>query len=144
MERLYTLTLDAVREPSREKVRKRLEWLFKDPATVTDDLLETRYRIYTQPGYRDVTEKTVGLQVMEIRQRNMLTDADLRRITVPVMLVWTTHDPAAGLDTGHRWRDNIPNCRFLLLENSGHWPQYEEPHAFNEAHIAFLEGREAA
>jgi 2-hydroxy-6-oxonona-2,4-dienedioate hydrolase len=144
MERLYTLTLDAVREPSREKVRKRLEWLFKDPATVTDDLLETRYRIYTQPGYREVTEKTVGLQVMEIRQRNMLTDADLRRLSIPVMVVWTTADPAAGLDTAYRWRDNIPNSRLVVLENSGHWPQFEEPDAFNKVHIDFLEGRSAA
>lgn len=36
-ERLRMLSLKAVAEPSRENVRKRLEFLMADPATVTDD-----------------------------------------------------------------------------------------------------------
>ena len=34
MERIKRMTLDAVSPPTREKVQKRVEWLFKDPSTV--------------------------------------------------------------------------------------------------------------
>ena len=26
----------------------------------------------------------------------------------------------------------------VILENSGHWPQWEEPEEFNKAHIEYL------
>lgn len=140
MDRIRTMTLDAVSPPTREKVRKRVEWLFKDPETVPADLIETRYRIYCQPGYREVTEKILCLQDMETRKRNVLTEQDLGKITVPTLLVWSTADPMAGVEVGHWCRDNIPGCEFLLMENSGHWPQFEEPELFNDRHLAFLRG----
>ena len=32
----------------------------------------------------------------------------------------------------------IPNGRFVLLENSAHWPQWEEAEKFNQIHLDFL------
>ncbi len=64
MESLRTLTRDAVTDPTREKVRKRLEWLFRDPSSVTDDLVETRFRIYSLPGYREATELTRAFKTL--------------------------------------------------------------------------------
>src|SRR5829696_7453265 len=57
MERIKRMTMDAVSPPTREKVQKRVEWLFKDKSMVPLDLVETRYRIYCQPGYREATER---------------------------------------------------------------------------------------
>ena len=140
MARLKTMTLDAVTEPTREKVRKRLEWLFKDPAMVPDDLVEMRFQIYSQPGYKEVTERILCLQEMEVRQRNMVREEDLRRLTMPTMLVWTTADPIAGVDVGYWTDSHIPNSYFVLMEESGHWPQYEQAELFNKEHLAFLAG----
>ena len=100
MERLKTMTLDAVTEPTREKVQKRVEWLFKHKEDIPPDLVETRFRIYSQPGYREVTEKILCLQEMEVRQRNLVTEDDLHAISVPTLLVWTVDDPLAGMETG--------------------------------------------
>jgi 2-hydroxy-6-oxonona-2,4-dienedioate hydrolase len=127
-----------VSPPTREKVQKRVEWLFNDASMVPPDLVETRYRIYCQPGYREVTERILCLQEMEIRQRNMLRAEDLKAISMPTLLVWSTADPIAGMEVGHWTRDNIPDCTFLLMEHSGHWPQFEEPDKFNRAHLQFL------
>ncbi|MGI9051493.1 MAG: alpha/beta fold hydrolase [Ilumatobacteraceae bacterium] len=138
MARIKRMTLDAVSPPTRDKVQKRVEWLFKDPATVPPDLVETRYRIYAQPGYRAATERILCLQEMEIRQRNMLRADDLQAIAVPTLLVWSSHDPIAGVEVGHWTRDNIPDCTFLLMEDSGHWPQFEEAEKFNREHLRFL------
>jgi len=140
MDRIRTLTLDAVTDPAREKVQKRVEWLFKDPAMAPPDLVETRYRIYSQPGYREVTEKVLCLQDMDTRKRNLVTEEDLRAIAVPTMLVWSADDPMQGIDVGHWARDNIPDVTWVLLEESGHWPQFEEPEEFNRVHLDFLRG----
>jgi 2-hydroxy-6-oxonona-2,4-dienedioate hydrolase len=144
MESLRTLTRDAVTGPTREKVRKRLEWLFKDPATVTDDLVETRFRIYAQPGYMEVTERTLCLQDMEIRKRNMLTAEELAKVSMPTLLVWTTADPVAGLEVGQWCHEQIKGSELVVLEHSGHWPQFEEADLFNKIHLEFLTGRRLA
>jgi 2-hydroxy-6-oxonona-2,4-dienedioate hydrolase len=140
MDRLKTMTLDAVNEPTGEKVQKRVEWLFKDKASIPPDLVETRLRIYSQPGYREVTEKILCLQEMDIRKRNLVTEDDLHAIRTPTLLVWTVDDPLAGIEAGEWCRDNIEGCRWLLLDQSGHWPQFEEADAFNRAHLEFLRG----
>jgi 2-hydroxy-6-oxonona-2,4-dienedioate hydrolase len=141
MESLRTLTRDAVTEPTREKVRKRLEWLFKEPTTVADDLVETRFRIYSQPGYREVTELTLCLQDPEIRRRNMLTEQELRQVRVPTLLAWSTADPVAGVEVGRWCHENIADSQLVYFEHSGHWPQFEESARFNELHLAFLLGK---
>jgi 2-hydroxy-6-oxonona-2,4-dienedioate hydrolase len=138
MARIRRMTMDAVSPPTREKVQKRVEWLFKDPATVPPDLVETRYRIYCQPGYREVTERILCLQDMDTRKRNMLTADDLSRIRIPTLLVWTTADPVAGLDVGRWCHSQIPDCQLVVMEHSGHWPQFEEPDLFNQHHLRFL------
>jgi 2-hydroxy-6-oxonona-2,4-dienedioate hydrolase len=138
MERLKRLTLEAVSPPTYEKVQKRVEWLFLDPSSVPPDLVETRLRIYSQPGYRESTERTLCLQEMEVRQRNMLKAEDLNAIKVPVLLVWSSHDPIAGTDVGKWTRDNIPDVTYVQMENSGHWPQFEEAEKFNREHLRFL------
>jgi 2-hydroxy-6-oxonona-2,4-dienedioate hydrolase len=140
MDRLKTMTLDAVTQPTREKVQKRVEWLFKHTDAIPPDLVETRLRIYSQPGYREVTERILCLQEMDVRKRNLVTEDDLHAITTPTLLVWTVDDPLAGIEAGEWCRDNIAGCRWLLLDESGHWPQFEEADSFNRAHLEFLRG----
>jgi 2-hydroxy-6-oxonona-2,4-dienedioate hydrolase len=138
MERLRTLSLNAVRHPDRAAVRKRLEWLMHDPAVVTDDLVEMRYRIYSQPGAGKMMEHIMCLQIMEIRRRNMIAIEDLRRITAPTLVVWTDHDPTGKVEVGETFAREIPEARLVVMQNCGHWPQYEDPVTFNRLHLEFL------
>jgi len=108
---------------------------------VPDDLVETRFRIYAQPGYREATELTLCPQDPEIRERNMLTAEDLRQVRVPTLLVWSTADPVAGVEVGDWCHDQIAESELVYMLNSGHWPQFEEPDLFNELQLAFLLGR---
>jgi 2-hydroxy-6-oxonona-2,4-dienedioate hydrolase len=144
MESLRTLTRDAVTSPTRDKVRKRLEWLFKDPSAIPEDLVETRFRIYSLPGYREVTELTLCLQDPTIRKRNMLTAEDLQKVRVPTLLVWSTADPVAGVEVGEWCHEQIDGSKLVYMTNSGHWPQFEEAARFNELHREFLLGRNHA
>lgn len=138
MERIRTLSRAAVNNPTRETVRKRLEFLMYDPATVTDELVEIRYRVYTQPDMRQGMENILCLQEMEIRQKNMFTPAQLKRITAPTLVLWTTHDPTAPPEVGKKFCDYIPDSRFHVMEKCGHWPQFESADEFNRLHLEFL------
>ena len=83
MERLYTLSMEAAKDPTWDRVKARLEWLMADPTMVTDDLIKTRQAIFQQPDWLQACEANMALQNPEIRKRNMLTDEALGRIQAP-------------------------------------------------------------
>lgn len=139
MERVYNVTMKAVAEASPETVRARLEWLMNDPARVTDDLVELRLGIYTQPGFLQAMKHILCLQDMDIRMRNVLTDESLSRITAPTLVIWTDHDPTAPIATGERFVAAIPNARpLIVMDDCAHWPQWEKADEFNRLHLEFL------
>lgn len=138
MERLYTLSMEAAADPSWERVKARLEWLMADPKMVTDDLIKTRQMIFQQPEWPMACEMNMALQNMEIRERNMLTDDDLRKISVPALVLWTTKDPSGPVDEGRRISELIPGAELAVMENCGHWPQYEDTATFNKILLDFL------
>jgi 2-hydroxy-6-oxonona-2,4-dienedioate hydrolase len=139
MARIYSLSMRAVEEPTWEFVRERLEWLMADPATVNDDLVATRQAIYSQPGMIESMRATLALQDMETRVRNLISDDDLARIAAPTLVLWTSHDPTAPAEEGRRIAGLIPNAQFALMEDCGHWPQYESAEEFNRIHQQFLD-----
>lgn len=138
MERLYTLSMEAAADPSWERVKARLEWLMADPTMVTDDLIKTRQMIFQQPEWPMACEMNMALQNMEIRERNMLTDDDLRKISVPALVLWTTKDPSGPVDEGRRISELIPGAELAVMENCGHWPQYEDTPTFNKILLDFM------
>ena len=131
-------TLAAVTNPTPESVRQRLEFLMCNPASVTDELVACRQAVYRRPGMVDATRRILCLQDTAIRDRNIIPDAQWRRIAAPTLVVWTTHDPTAPVEVGRRVAGLIPDCRFELMENCGHWPQWENPEHFNRIHLAFM------
>lgn len=141
MERIIRLTTDAVVDPSYEQMRARLEFLMHDKSKVSEDLIAVRRAIYRQPGYVDIVKRILCLQIPDIRRRNMFTEEQTRSIKAPTLVLWTTHDPTATVTEGKRIADMIPGARFLVMDDCGHWPQFEDAATFNRVHIDFLLGR---
>ncbi|GLS99762.1 2-hydroxy-6-ketonona-2,4-dienedioic acid hydrolase [Sphingobium jiangsuense] len=140
MQRLKQLSNEAASDPSPERIRTRLEFLMYDKTLVSDDLIETRRAIYAQPGFADTMRRIMCLQEMEIRRPNMITEAQYRSIAAPSLVVWTSHDPTATPEEGRQIAEMIPDCRYVVMNRCGHWPQYEDADRFNALHIAFLRG----
>ena len=113
-----------------------------DPTMVTDDLIRTRQAIFQQPDWLKACEMNMALQDPETRKRNMLTDDDLRAIQAPALVLWTTKDPSGPVDEAKRIASLIPNAQLAVMDNCGHWPQYEDTATFNKIHLDFLLGRE--
>ena len=78
---------------------------------------------------------------MEIRKRNMLTDDDLASIQAPALVLWTTKDPSGPVGEAERIASLIPNAELAVMDNCGHWPQYEDTDTFNKIHLDFLLAR---
>lgn len=141
MERLKRLSNEAASDPSWSRIKTRLEFLMCDKSMVSDDLIETRRAIYAQPGFGDTMRRIMCLQEMEIRRPNMITEEQYRSIKVPTLVVWTSHDPTATPAEGKQICDMIPGAKYVVMNQCGHWPQFEDADLFNRLHIDFLLGR---
>lgn len=144
MARLKELTGRAADDPNWEFVKTRLEWLMHDKGHVNDDLIATRQAIYAAPGAAAAMRRALILQEMEPRQRNLLSDADWARIQARTLVLWTSHDPTNPPEEGRRIASLIPGANFMVMDDCGHWPQFEDAEIFNTAHLAFLLGEETA
>lgn len=128
--------------PTREAVRKRLEWLMLDPKkSVTDELVEVRYQIYSQPGraavIRKISERVLG-DLVAPEFAEYATPGKLKALTCPILVLWTEHNPGQPLEVAREAAQLLPNAQVHVMKNSAHWPQWEEPEEFNQVHIAFL------
>ena len=142
MARLTKLSSEAANDPSWDRIRARIEFLMCDKSMVTDDLIETRRAIYAQPGFPEAMQSILCLQQMDIRRRNMFSEAQYNAIKTPTLVVWTSHDPTATPEEGAQIAAMIPGAQFIVMNQCGHWPQYEDAPLFNQVHIDFLRGRD--
>jgi pimeloyl-ACP methyl ester carboxylesterase len=65
-------------------------------------------------------------------------DEDLRRLTIPTLLVWKKRDPYLPASIAKRAKKMIPNARLELVEGYGHAPHKKDGEAFNKILVEFL------
>jgi 2-hydroxy-6-oxo-6-(2'-carboxyphenyl)-hexa-2,4-dienoate hydrolase len=129
------VTQAALENPTREGVRKRLEWLMRRPETVTDELVEVRYRVFTES--REMLQRVVDTTA-RANDDFLLTPDRLQRITVPTFVYWTRYNPTTPWETAEKAVAFLPNVRFEIMEEAGHWPMFERPDEFNRQAIDFF------
>jgi pimeloyl-ACP methyl ester carboxylesterase len=54
----------------------------------------------------------------------------LRRIDVPTLVLWGAKDRVVSLDYGRHFAEAIPNARFEIIDDAGHYPQAERTDRF--------------
>lgn len=136
-----SVTRDAVDHPTFENVKARLQVVIHNEDLITDELVRMRQAVYSREGFARSVGHILVLQNPEIRKRNQVTEADYAAIRVPTLLVWTDHEPTGGVETGERLAAALPDGELLVIKNAAHWPQWEDPAAFNERAVDFLARR---
>lgn len=128
--------------PSREAVRQRMRWLVHDEASLTEELIEARFRIYSQPGRAAIigriAEKSIGALLEPAERNAWYNRALLQQISCPTLMLWTRFNPGQSVELARESAALIPGGELVVLERSAHWPQWEEPAEFDRAHIGFL------
>lgn len=136
--RVQAVTRKASEDPTREKVRERLEWLMWDKSNVSDELVETRYTAFMLPDSRAAMGKLVAEQAGPDNRRHLLTEDQLAQVRIPTKILWSDHNPTTPWTVAKRVSEIMPNASFELVEGAGHWPQFEQADAVNRILIDFL------
>lgn len=128
--------------PDREMIRQRIRWLMHRDEDVTDEIVEVRYQIYQQPGraavIRKIAEESIGALLDPVQQEKWYRPELLQQLSVPTLVLWTRYNPGQLVPLAEESARLIPNSELIVLENSAHWPQWEEAEEFNRVHIEYL------
>ena len=138
MAKMRESTMAAVRDPSDETVRRRVEFLFHHTEMVTDELVNLRRAVYSQPGFVQAITNTLVLQDPAVRKDFAWDPAWVSKVAAPVLLLWTEHDPTGGLDEAATLLEWLPDARLHVIADAGHWPQWEKVDEFLAAHREWL------
>lgn len=121
---------------SFEGIENRMKWLFNknNYAMITEELVNTRLRIYTQPEMAAVAPR---INAMMASHDNNLIDLDA--IKAETLLLWTVDNPVHGVEVGEYGAEKIATAQLYVMKNdSAHWPQYEQPEEFNPIARSFF------
>lgn len=132
--RYRTAASAAIESPTRETVRQRLERLMVTLDRVTDELVEVRYRFYSDPETR---QAQLGIRMTSMDE---FEEEEVATIKAPTLVLATTHNPLRGADAGQRLTSLIPGAKFYLIKDAAIWAQWEQPEEHDRVVTAFLEG----
>jgi pimeloyl-ACP methyl ester carboxylesterase len=132
--RYTTVVNTSIQQPTHETVRERLEELMASPDRVTDELVEVRYRYYSDP------ETNAAQSVLRDAGHEMFEEEEVARIPSPTLVLASDKNPLRGIDAPQRLASLIPGSRSYLMRDSAIWTQWEHAEEHDREVIAFLTG----
>jgi pimeloyl-ACP methyl ester carboxylesterase len=118
---------------SLEGSRQLLHANIYDSSLVTDELVRARleYRLRANDGY------TIQRHMSD--HRPPYSPAELEKIRVPSLFLWCRQDEITPPSWGADFAAGTPGSSFKIIENCGHFPNLEQPVAFNSYILSFLD-----
>jgi pimeloyl-ACP methyl ester carboxylesterase len=114
--------------------------LIADENNRIPDLIALRQAIYRLPETRKTIDHVLILQDPEARERNLLTEEQWSSIQAPTLVVASGKDHSEYQSTARRVARYLPNSQVFEMPEVRHWPNFEDPEAFNAAALQFLRG----
>lgn len=62
-----------------------------------------------------------------------------KKLEVPILIIWGQEDEWIPLEIGHRFDEELPNSRIVVIPECGHVPQEEKPEITAELIAGFVE-----
>jgi 2-hydroxy-6-oxonona-2,4-dienedioate hydrolase len=140
MERIRAERTKAVDDPSWESIKAMFEHLIADEHNRIPDLIALRQAVYGLPEMKQAIDHILILQDPEVRDRNLLSEAQWSSIAAPALVVASGKDHNEYENTSRRVAGLMPNAQLLEMPHVRHWPHFEDPDTFNEASLRFLLG----
>jgi pimeloyl-ACP methyl ester carboxylesterase len=116
-----------------EESREYLEKLYYNHEFVTDELVEHNLVLRLRSGYT-----AESMQTAADRGLGGVTEAEVRAITAPTLLVWGANDPLSSLATADKLNAAIKGSRKVVFDQAGHYPFLEHAQKFNSLVLEFL------
>ena len=144
------LLQDFTEEPTRQRLVDWLRSMVYDEALVTDELIEERWALATDPPTLESARRMYGkaafAQMMAMmRKADMpMPWAQMHKVRCPTLLTWGRDDRVSPLDMALIPMRTIPNAELHVFPNCGHWAMIEAKAAFESVVLAFLRRGDAA
>lgn len=131
-------------EPSRERLARWLECMVYDQALVTEEWIDERWEIASNPQSRRTLAAMYGSAAATAQQRALETsDAPpywsmMRKIECPTLFTWGLDDRQCPPDMPLVPLRLVPNAELHIFPNCGHWVMLEAKEAFERVTLEFL------
>ncbi|BBZ36368.1 alpha/beta fold hydrolase [Mycolicibacterium confluentis] len=131
-------------DPTRQRLIDWLHSMVYDPALVTEELIEERWALATDPETLEAARRMYGKAayagMMEMMRRAdfPMPWAVMHKLAAPTLLTWGRDDRVSPLDMALIPMRTIPNAEFHVFPNCGHWVMIEAKAAFERTVLSFL------
>jgi pimeloyl-ACP methyl ester carboxylesterase len=131
-------------DPTRQRLVDWLHSMVYDPALVTDELIEERWQLATDPATLEAARRMyskAAFAAMMTAMRNSdgpLPWALMHKVQAPTLLTWGRDDRVSPLDMALIPMRTIPNAEMHVFPNCGHWAMIEAKPAFEATVLSFL------
>jgi pimeloyl-ACP methyl ester carboxylesterase len=139
------LLQDFTEEPTRQRLIDWLRSMVYDEALVTDELIEERWALATDPPTLESARRMYGKSAFA-QMMAMMRAADvpmpwalMHKVACPTLLTWGRDDRVSPLDMALIPMRTIPNAELHVFPNCGHWAMIEAKQAFESTVLAFLQ-----
>jgi pimeloyl-ACP methyl ester carboxylesterase len=108
--------------------------------------LEEEWRTYvslTEPGNRSSFMRTLRSVVDPAGQAVSAKDRLYLTSQVPTLILWGRHDRMIPVEHAFAAHEAIPQSQLVIFDDSGHFPQAEEPQRFVQVVSDFVDTTEA-
>ena len=119
-----------------EESREYMEKLIYDHSFVTDELVEHNLELRLRSAFT-----IESMQTANERGLGGVTEAEVRGIKVPTLLVWGANDPLSSLANADKLNGAIKNSRKVVFDKAGHYPFLEHADKFNQLVLEFLKSQ---
>lgn len=136
-------------DPSRERLVQWLHSMVFDPAMVTDELIEERWKLAVDPDSLASAKKMYSSKAMAANAK-MAAQSDtapywamLHKVKAETLITWGRDDRVSPLDMALVPLRTIPHVELHVFPNCGHWVMIEQRVAWESAVLAFLTRQDA-
>jgi len=129
----------AVLRRSRRLARLSLAAIFADLDHATPELVEEVYAAIRRPDSGRAFYAFQRDEVLWNGLASVYMDR-LPELRCPVLFIQGEKDSLVPMEDVRMAVARVPGARLLILPDCGHWPQREQPQAFNRSVAAFLGG----
>jgi len=134
---LRDTSMNALLNPTRELLRKRLDWLMP-LGGVTEELVDLRLALWSIPETRAALVEYYNRLFADNITQFYFNEDDIRKITCPTLVLWTDKNPIHGTDAADRLEEIIPGAQKHIMRGCAHWPQWERPEEHDDVVGAFM------
>ena len=130
-EQSFANGIAAMKNPTIEVCRRRMNNLVFDPKSVPEALLMLQLSMFAMPGAADRYERRMrGIKDFAALQHFDVTSR-VNQLTLPTLIVWGRQDIRGNLEEAEKYAASLPRGRMHVYENCGHLPYLEYPERFN-------------